>query len=138
MKRIRNIIKSSALVGAFCLLLTANGWSKDGKLTDIARPYLGTYECETLYFGGENKLDDFDYFRLEIASDGTMKLVYKAKNKDPKEIPLKYEYNSDKQEITVRGQWGIVKSQQTFPLKNGELNATLRFGGKQIIVKFKK
>lgn len=138
MKKIKNIMKSSVLVGVFCLLLTANGWSKDGKLTDVARPYLGTYECETLYFGGDDKLGDFDYFRLEILSDGTMKLLYKAKDKDPKEVPLKYEYDSNKQEVTVRGQWGIIKSQQTFPLKNGELNAMLRFGSKQIIVKFKK
>ena len=138
MKKIRNIAKSSTLVGAFCLILATNGWTKDGKLTEISRPYLGTYECESLYYGGEDKLDSFEYFRLELQTEGKMKLLYREKDKAPKEIPLEYEYDEQTKELIVRGQWGIFKAEKKIPLEKGELNAVLRLGGKQIIVKFKK
>ena len=138
MRDLKHRLKSSALVGVLCLLLGVSGWSREGKLTDISRPYLGEYRCESLYVGGEDKLGDFDYFRLELSSKGEMKLLYKLKDKEPTEVPLEYDYNSETQEITVRGQWGIFKMQQSFPLKNGELNALLRFGNKQLLIKFKK
>ena len=106
MRDLKHRLKSSALVGVLCLLLGVSGWSREGKLTDISRPYLGEYRCESLYVGGEDKLGDFDYFRLELSSKGEMKLLYKLKDKEPTEVPLEYDYNSETQEITVRGQWG--------------------------------
>ena len=122
----------------FCLILATNGWTKEGKLTEISRPYLGTYECESFYYGGEDRLDDFDYVRLELQSDGSMKLLYREKDKKANEIPLTYEYDEKTQELAVRGQWGIFKIEKKFPIENGEICGVLPLGGKQITVKFKK
>jgi hypothetical protein len=67
-------LKSAAFVGAILLSVTAGAWSKDGKLTEITKPYLGTYECERLYVGDDDKIEEFEYVRLELCKDGELKL----------------------------------------------------------------
>ncbi|MBE5752571.1 MAG: hypothetical protein E7343_00695 [Clostridiales bacterium] len=138
MKKAKKILKSSILVGALSLLLSANGWSKDGSLTEISRPYLGEYKCESLYFNGEDKLGDFEYFKLEIRSGGEMKLLFKEKDKKEKCVDLTYEYDETKKEFTVKSQFGVFKKEEKVPFENGKLTALLRLGGKQVVIKFGK
>ena len=106
MKRMKGRIRSSLLVGLLSLSL-ANGWAKEGKLTEISRPYLGEYTCETIIFDGADKLGDFEYFKLEICSDGQMKLSFKEKGRKDKTLFLSYEYDEKKKEFNPE--------RQTFP-----------------------
>ncbi len=138
MKKIKKILKSSILVGAFSLLLSANAWSKESSLTEISRPYLGEYRCESLYFNGEDKLGDFEYFKLEIRSGGEMKLLFKEKDKKDKCVDLTYEYDEGKKEFIVKSQFGVFKKEEKVPFENGKLTALLRLGGKQVLIKFGK
>lgn len=138
MKKNKNVLKSSILAGLVCLALTANGWSKDGSLTEIARPYLGEYTCEAIYFNGENKTEDFDSFKLEVCSNGEMKLHIKAKNKKEKIVDLTYEYDDEKEEFIVKSSFGVFKKEERVPYSDGKLTATLRFGGQQLTIIFSR
>jgi hypothetical protein len=138
MKKIKNILKSSVLVGGLCLLIMANGWSKDGSLIELARPYLGEYTCEAIYFNGEDKLDDFEYFKLEIGAQGEMKLHIKEKSRKEKTVDLTYEYDDEKKEFLVKTNFSFFKKEERVPFQDGKLTATLRLGGKQVLVKFSK
>jgi hypothetical protein len=138
MKRIRNMMKSSLLVGMFCLVLAANGWTKEGSLTEISRPFLGEYSCESIQFNGEDKLSDFEYLKLEICSNGEMKLRFKEKNRKDKCVNLQYDYDENKKEFIVRSQIGVLKKEERIPYEKGKLTAILRLGGKQVVVKFSK
>lgn len=138
MKKIKNILKSSVLVGALCLFLMANGWSKEGSLIELACPYLGEYTCEAIYFNGEDKLNDFECFKLEICSQGEMKLRIKEKARKEKMVNLTYEYDDEKKEFLVKSNFGIFKKEERVPFQDGKLTATLRLGGKQVLIKFSK
>ena len=138
MKKRKNILKSSILCGLFCLLLSANGWSKDGKLSEISKPYLGTYECESFYLGSEDKLGDYDYIRIELSPDGEMKLSYAQKNKAEKTIPLTYEYDYDTGALTVYAKFGLAKTDKKFTLKDGEITASFSLGKYNVCAKFKR
>ena len=138
MKKGRKIIKSSIQVGALTLFLSANGWTTDGKLTEISRPYLGTYECEYLCVGDENKLESFDYIRIELLADGELKLSYREKEKDRKSISLAYDYDEESKTLIVSQNKGIIKSDKKLFLENGEINLSFALGKYTISAKFKK
>jgi hypothetical protein len=138
MKKRKNIIKSFALVGVLCIFLAANGWSKDDSLSELACPYLGEYTCESIYFNSEDKLADFDYFKLEILSQGEMKLHIKEKARKGKTVVLSYEYDEAKKEFLVKSNFALFKKEERVIFQDGKLTAVLRLGGKQILVKFSK
>lgn len=138
MKKRGNILKSSILVGVFSLILASSGWTKDGKLADISRPYLGTYECETFRLGSEDKLDGFDFIRVELTTDGTLNLSYRPKGGETKTLPLAYEYDRESNMLTVYAKWGTIKTDKKFTLQNGEINASFSLGKYNVTAKFKK
>ena len=137
MKKIGKKIRSSILVGLVSLAL-ASGWTKNGTLTEISKPYLGEYACEVITFDGKDKLADFEYFKLEICSDGQMKLCFKEKGRKDKTVLLEYEYDEQKKEFTVKSQFGIFKKEEKVPYEDGRLTAFLKIGGKHLIAKFSK
>lgn len=126
------------LLGLCCLLLSSNAWSKDGKLKDVARPYLGTYECTQLFFAGENLLGRFALFRVELKTDGGSVYYREKKSKSTKTIPFDYEYNSEKKEIWASGQWSVFKVEKCFPLEKGEINVVIPILNTTLKAKFKK
>lgn len=107
-------------------------------LEEIARTYLGVYECKSLYFGGEDKKDIFEYFRLELKPKGELLLRYKLKNSRENQIPLTYEYDFAEKTVWVRGQWGVFKVDKKFPLKKGVLSVTMNIFGKVAVVEFSR
>ena len=107
-------------------------------LEEIARTYLGVYECKSLCFGGENKKDIFEYFRLELKPKGELLLRYKLKNSRENQIPLTYEYDFAEKTVWVRGQWGVFKVDKKFPLKKGVLSVTMSIFGKVAVVEFSR
>lgn len=75
----RIILKSAAFASAVVLSPLLFSVSALGGLKDVAQPYLGTYECEQIFFGGEERTDDFDYLRIELRPKGELKLSVKKR-----------------------------------------------------------
>ena len=131
-------LKSAAFIGAILLSVTAGAWSKDGKLTEITKPYLGTYECERLYVADDNKIDDFEYVRVELCKNGELKLLYKQPKGKPEQMTLEYRYDEQAKTLYVKGKLGVWRLDKSFSLNNGELTGEMRLGNLNVIVKFKK
>lgn len=131
-------LKSAAFVGAILLFVTAGAWSKDGKLTEIAKPYLGTYECERLYVGDDDKIEEFEYVRLELCKDGELKLIYKQPKNRPEQVSMEYRYDEQTKTLYVKGKLGVWRLDKSFLLNNGELTGEMRLGNKNVVVKFKR
>lgn len=107
-------------------------------LKEIAKPYLGVYECEWLYFGGEDKKDIFEYLRVELKTKDELVLTYKLKDGDTGKVPLSYKYDFDEKMLRVSGQWLLLKIDRKFPLKNGEITVVMNLFGKLVNVKFSR
>lgn len=131
-------LKSAAFVGAILLSVTAGAWSKDGKLTEITKPYLGTYECERLYVGDDDKIEEFEYVRLELCKDGELKLIYKQPKNRPEQVSMEYRYDEQTKTLYVKGKLGVWRLDKSFSLNNGELTGEMRLGNKNVVVKFKR
>ena len=131
-------LKSAAFVGAILLSVTAGAWSKDGKLTEITKPYLGTYECERLYVGDDDKIEEFEYVRLELCKDGELKLIYKQPKNRPEQVSMEYRYDEQTKTLYVKGKLGVWRLDKSFLLNNGELTGEMRLGNKNVVVKFKR
>ena len=107
-------------------------------LKEIAKPYLGVYECESLYFGGENKKDIFEYLRVELNPKNELLVGYKLKKGESGKVKLDYEYDFKEKTLHVTGQWMIFKMDRKFPLENGEIRVVMNLFGKLVNVKFSK
>ena len=112
--------------------------SAEGSLEEITKPYMGVYECESLYFGGEDKKDIFEYFRIELKSKGELLLSYKLKKGRVEQIPLSYEYDFEEKTLRVYGQWGIMKVDKKFPVNKGEIAVSMNILGKLAVLKFSR
>lgn len=110
----------------------------DGSLKEIAKPYLGVYECEWLYFGGEDKKDIFEYLRVELKTKGELLVAYKLKKGEKGQVPLSYEYDFKEKTLRVSGQWLLLKIDKKFPLENGEITVVMNLFGKLVNVKFSR
>ena len=112
---------------------------KEGdSLKEIAKPYLCVYECEWLYFGGENKKDIFEYLRVELKTKGELLVAYKLKKGEKGQVPLSYEYDFKEKTLHVSGQWLLLKIDRKFPLQNGEITVVMNLFGKLVNVKFSR
>lgn len=107
-------------------------------LKEIAKPYLGVYECKRLYYGSENKKDIFEYLRVELKSKGELLVTYKLKDGENGKVPLSYEYDFQEKQLRVTGQWLLLRIDKKFPLKNGEINVVMNLFGKLVNVTFSK
>ncbi|MBR2341094.1 MAG: hypothetical protein IKA72_01625 [Clostridia bacterium] len=105
-------------------------------LKEIAKPYLGVYECKWLYFGGEDKKKEFEYLRVELKTKGELLVTYKLKKGEKGKVPLSFEYDYEEKQIRVFGQWMLLKIDRKFPLEKGELNVVTNLFGKLVNVKF--
>ena len=107
-------------------------------LKEIAKPYLGVYDCKWLYYGSEDKKDVFEYLRVELKTKGELLVSYKLKNGEGGKVPLSYEYDFDEKILRVTGQWLLLKIDKKFPLTNGEITVVMNLFGKLVNVKFAK
>ena len=131
-------LKSAAFIGAILLAISMGAWSKDGKLTEITKPYLGAYECEHLYLGSEDKIDEFEYIRIELCKNGELKLLYKQPKGNPEQTVMEYRYDEQTKKLYVKGKLGVWRLDKSFLLDNGEIGGEMKLGTKNVIVKFKR
>ena len=131
----RNVIKSSAFVGAMTLTMLFGGM-RASSLKEIEKPYLGVYECIEAKLGERDCLERFDELSLELKSDGTFLLYYKECNRERKRETGQYKYDPDKKTLTLVRRGDFIKRE--FPLEKGILTVTVRMGDKLLNMHFEQ
>ena len=129
-------LKSAAFASAIVLSPLLFNVSSLGGLKEIAKPYLGTYECQKIFFGDEEKTDRFDYVRMELMPEGEMKLLFKEKNGAKREMEARYTYGTEKDMLTVYADLAGAEKKKSFPVNKGAIDVSVRYGGKMLVMKF--
>jgi hypothetical protein len=126
-------LKCSLAAGLTALLLSCSGGAKES-LKDIAKPYLGVYECTDARVGEQEYLSRFERLHLELQEDGVFLLHYCEKKGKPQTQQGKYRYDSERGQLTLLG--GGVERE--FPLSEGVLTVVIPLGGRTIHLKFEQ
>ena len=129
------VLKSSLLAGLISLLLLLPNFWK-GDLKDIAKPYLGVYECKEATLNGKDFLDEYEYIHLELKTDEQFIIHLCEKGKKKMELSGKYVYDREKGEFRVSGAGNIFK--RKFVLQEGVLQVYLHLGKKNLLLKFEQ
>ena len=124
------------LVGAAALLFAFPTTSK-GELTDIAKPYLGIYDCTQAQLGDDDLLARFDDVKLELKDKGEYVLYFKEKGGKTKKVKGKYHYEKESETITLHVRDRRV-FRRAFPLKKGVLTVCVPYGDKTLRLKFEQ
>ena len=127
-------IKSSLLVGVATLLFSFPTAGKSD-LTDIAKPYLGVYDCTQAKLNNEDLLANFDDLKLELKDKGEYVLYVKEKGGKAKKVKGKYQYDKKSETITIQ----VADSRifhRAFPLKKGVLVINVPYGDKILQLQF--
>ena len=134
--RKRVTLKTSLCSVIFGLLLCFPSL-KSGKITDITKPYLGEYECQSATLGEKEYLQDFSYIKLELNLDNTFHLYYKTKDGQRGEQSGKYVYDKAKKTICF-SLGGREEFKRCFPLEKGVLTLTFPVGGQSLCMQFEQ
>lgn len=132
----RTVLKSALLAGAAILSALLFDVASLGGLKDVSRPYLGTYECERILFGNEDRTDKFDYVRIELMPGGKMKLFYKEKEGRKGEAEARYTYDTESDSLTICADIAGTEYKKSFPVKDGALELSVRYGDRMLAMKF--
>ncbi|MBQ3220952.1 MAG: hypothetical protein IJB34_03200 [Clostridia bacterium] len=132
----RTIVKTPLLIGLLSLFLSLSAF-RQGKLTDISKPYLGEYECISANLGAKDLSKDFSYIRLELLPDGSFCLRYCDKNGKHGEEYGAYRYDGEREEITFSLR-DKIEYDRTCSLKNGEIHLNFTLGKQIFSVKFRQ
>ena len=125
-----------ALLFAAALLTGCEGdVSEMSTLSELSRPYVGEYRCDTLTLAGEDMLSAFEYVRLELAYDGEATLSWQSAEGGRGEYTLRYEADPEAGRITfhVPGQAGAGR---TFPMEKGSVRLWQNLGGRCLYARF--
>lgn len=132
----RYVLKSSLAAGLTALLLLFPNFRK-GSLTEIAKPYLGVYECRQATLGDEEYLDRFSYIELELSPKGKYTLYYCEKEGEKQKLEGKYRYDESRKTLTLFfRENGLLK--RDFPLDKGVLTITLPLNGETLVMQFEQ
>ena len=110
---------------------------RSGTLTDITKPYLGVYECQSAQYNGKDFLEDFSYIRLELEKDECFTIYFQEKDRKQRKAKGKYHYNTQRETITMYTQ-DFASIKREFPLQKGVLLVEFPIGGKTAFLKFKQ
>ena len=109
---------------------------KNSTLDDIAKPYLGEYECISAQLGSRDCLKRFSYVRLELKDEENFTLYYQEKGEKKKQVDGKYAYDSEKGILSLTEKSGLLKRE--FPLNDGVLTVSLPIGDKVLVLQFEQ
>ena len=107
---------------------------KEQKLDDVAKPYLGEYECQRAQLGSMDCLKRFSYIRLELKDEDNFTLYYQEKGERKKQVNGKYSYNKEKKSLTLEEKSGLFKRE--FPLSDGILTVSFPIGERTLVLEF--
>ena len=131
-------LRSSFLAGVAALLLSFSAFgAQKGELTDIAKPYLGVYECTQAQLSNRDLSKRFDDVKLELQDKGEYTFYYKEKGSKTKKVKGKYRYD-DKRETLVFYLPNGSFIHREFPLKKGVLTVSVPYGDKILILQFEQ
>ncbi len=128
-------IKSSLIGGLFSLLLLFPA-IKDTDLKDIAKPYLGVYECTQAHLGSLDCLEGFTDISLELKDEENFLLFYKEKGSARKKIEGKYHYDRERKVLTLVDE--RVGFTREFPFTDGKLTVSFPVGSKMLVLQFER
>lgn len=126
-------LKISLIVPIFTLAINALAMTG---LKDIARPYLGTYECKYARLGEEDLLDTLDYIRFELLPKDIFKIEFRDKNGVKGLYRGHYTFSEKNGEITINENIFGKKVKKTFSAENGAIQVNLKFGDVPLSIKF--
>lgn len=115
-----------------CALLALCGCSveKMSTLPELAKPYLGMYECKELKIGGKDFSENFEKIVLELDYGGGFTLFYRDKTGGEGGYSGDYRADPEGEKITFSAKTGLRTSSYTFPMKNGKIVVDYNFHGK--------
>ena len=109
---------------------------KESTLSDVAKPYLGEYECKSAQLGSKDYMKKFSYIRLELKDTENFTLYYKEKGEKKKQVSGKYVYDKEKGTLQLTEKSGLLKRE--FPLVDGLLTVSLPIGEKFLVLQFEQ
>ena len=110
---------------------------KDLSLKDVAKPYIGEYNCIEAEFGGVDYLEDFEYITIDLKKDNTFVLRYAQKNGKKGEEKGEYQFDNVTKKLVLSGKSKLTYNLETL-MNNGTFAITVRFGGKTLHIKFEQ
>lgn len=125
-------MKTSILAGVLSLFLFA---APKTNLTDISKPYLGTYDCTKAYFGSRDILSEFSILRLELKDEENYCLYYQEKSGQRNCVAGKYSYDIKKGVVTFSEKGGFVRE---FPFEKGKLTVAFPVGNRNVVLQFER
>lgn len=130
-------MKSKLKVSIFVPLmaLALNAMALTG-LKDVARPYLGTYECKYVMLGDENLLDGMEYINFELLPKSIFKIEFKDKNGVKGLYRGHYTFDENEGTITINENIFGKKVNKTFCAEDGTIQVNLIFGSTPLSIKF--
>ena len=132
-------IRSSFVVGLLSVLFAFPflGVMCTGSLFDVAKPYLGEYECVQAEWDGRDMLQDYVFIRLELKGDNTFVLHSKDQGGTMRKEVGVYQYDGEHKSVTMQLQ-SFRFFKKEFSLDKGVLTIELPVGGKNVLLKFKQ
>lgn len=134
----RYTLRSSLLAGAAALFLSFSTLgAQKGELTDIAKPYLGIYECTQAQLNNHDLLESLDGVKLELQDKGEYTFYYKEKGGKTKKVQGKYLYDGKRETLTFYlPDCSFIHRE--FPLKKGTLTVSVPYGDKMLVLQFEQ
>ena len=132
-------IKSSIIASLISLLFLFPwiGKIQDHGLRDVVKPHLGIYECRLAQWGGQDYLEDFEFFKLELKKDNSFTITAKPKLGATRQGGGKYEYNEGRESIVfcAENDSSLYREGQ---LKNGVIFLSVPIAGKTARFEFER
>ncbi len=125
----------TSLVAGFASLLMLFPTITNSTLSDVAKPYLGIYECKSATLGSKDILDKFEVLELELKEEHFV-VYYKEKRGGKKKMEGEYRYDKEREVVTLTDKKGGMKRE--FPLKDGNLTVVLPIGKKALTLQFEQ
>ena len=126
----------SVFMAVLCLFALCGCAVEDmGSLPDLSRPYVGVYECEELFLGGEDMTKKFEFVRLELLYGGEFRLVYRTASGGEGGYGGAYEMKDD--QITFSVKQGMLRRSYTFPVEKGSILIDYNLYGHLLHAEFK-
>ncbi|MBQ8885938.1 MAG: hypothetical protein IJY62_06195 [Clostridia bacterium] len=118
------------------LLANARFDGESSDLKDVAKPYVGTYECEEILFGGKNETDAFEYFRLELTLNGEVKISTKDKRGHKRTAKGAYKQDKKSGKFQIYGVKYFGNKKFDFEFLNEDMYIYSKIGSRLLSMRF--
>lgn len=126
-------LKISALIPILTLALNALALTG---LKDVARPYLGVYECKYARLGETDLLEELDYITFSLLHRDVFKIEFRDKNGVRGLYRGHYTFSEKDKTITINENIFGKKVTKTFSAERGTIQVNLKFGDEALSIKF--